>query len=30
MFCKEIDGFLQLLKNSPSGAVFNPWWQVDK
>jgi uracil-DNA glycosylase len=18
------------LKNSPSGAVFNPWWQVDK
>src|SRR5438309_9061677 len=30
MFCKEIDNFLQLLKNSPSGAVFNPWWQVDK
>jgi hypothetical protein len=30
MFCKEIDDFLQLLKNSPSGAVFNPWWQVDK
>jgi hypothetical protein len=30
MFCKEIDSFLQLLKNSPSGAVFNPWWQVDK
>jgi len=30
MFFKEIDGFLQLLKNSPSGAVFNPWWQVDK
>jgi hypothetical protein len=25
-----IDEFLQLLKNSPSGAVFNPWWQVDK
>ena len=27
---KEIDDFLRLLKNSPSGAVFNPWWQVDK
>jgi hypothetical protein len=25
-----IDEFLQLLKKSPSGAVFNPWWQVDK
>ncbi|HEV3098961.1 MAG TPA: uracil-DNA glycosylase [Candidatus Udaeobacter sp.] len=30
MFCKEIYDFLQLLKSSPSGAVFNPWWQVDK
>jgi uracil-DNA glycosylase len=30
MSCKEIDDFLRLLKNSPSGAVFNPWWQVDK
>jgi uracil-DNA glycosylase len=30
MFCKEIDHFLRLLKNSPSGAVFNPWWQVDR
>jgi hypothetical protein len=30
MFCKEIDDFLQLLKSSPSGAIFNPWWQVDK
>jgi hypothetical protein len=30
MFCKEIDDFLRLLKNSPSGAVFNPWWQVDE
>jgi len=30
MFCKEIDDFLQLLENSPSGAVFNPCWQVDK
>jgi hypothetical protein len=30
MFCKEIDDFLRLLKNSPSGAVFNPWWEVDE
>ena len=30
MSCKEIDDFLRLLKNSPSGAVFNPWWQVDE
>lgn len=27
---KEINDFLRLLKNSPSGAVFNPWWQIDK
>src|SRR5881396_1996572 len=25
-----VDNFLQLLKNSPSGAVFNPWWEVDE
>src|SRR5205823_5155120 len=25
-----IDNFLKLLKKSPSGAVFNPWWQVDE
>lgn len=24
-----IDDFLRLLKKSPSGAVFNPWWEVD-
>ena len=30
MSCKEIDGFLRLLKKSPSGAVFNPWWEVDE
>jgi uracil-DNA glycosylase len=29
MSCKEIDDFLRSLKRSPSGAVFNPWWQVD-
>lgn len=27
---KQLDKFLQLLKASPSGAVFNPWWQVDE
>jgi hypothetical protein len=25
-----VDQFIRLLKKSPSGAVFNPWWQVDK
>jgi hypothetical protein len=30
MSCKEIDGFLRLLKPSPRGAVFNPWWEVDE
>ena len=24
------DNFLRLLKKSPSGAVFNPWWEVDE
>jgi uracil-DNA glycosylase len=27
---KQIDMFLRLLKASPSGAVFNPWWQIDE
>jgi hypothetical protein len=30
MSCDAISDFLRLLKKSPSGAVFNPWWQVDK
>src|SRR5882762_1818982 len=30
MRCEEIDEFLRLLKKSPSGAVFNPWWEVDE
>jgi Uracil DNA glycosylase superfamily len=30
MSCKQLDKFLRLLKASPSGAVFNPWWQVDE
>ena len=27
---KQLDMFLRLLKASPSGAVFNPWWQIDE
>ena len=27
---KQLDNFLRLLKASPPGAVFNPWWQIDK
>jgi hypothetical protein len=30
MSCTDLDDFLRLLKRSPSGAVFNPWWQVDE
>lgn len=30
MFAGSIGKFVTLLKKSPSGAVFNPWWQVDK
>src|SRR5215216_4626094 len=26
---RSVEKFVQLLKNSPSGAVFNPWWEVD-
>src|SRR3954447_22516018 len=26
----HVDGFLRRLKASPSGAVFNPWWQIDE
>jgi uracil-DNA glycosylase len=25
----SVEKFIRLLKKSPSGAVFNPWWQVD-
>jgi uracil-DNA glycosylase len=25
-----IESFLHLLKNSPPGAIFNPWWQMDE
>jgi hypothetical protein len=27
---ESIERFIRLLKKSPSGAVFNPWWQIDK
>jgi uracil-DNA glycosylase len=27
---KQLDNFVQLLKASPFGAVFNPWWQIDE
>ena len=30
MRSKEIEHFLRLLKKSPSGAVFNPWWEADE
>jgi uracil-DNA glycosylase len=25
-----VERFVQLLQNSPDGAVFNPWWEVDE
>src|SRR5437773_6862049 len=30
MSSNSIDDFLRLLKKSSSGAVFNPWWEVDE
>ena len=27
---KQLDRFVQRLKASPSGVVFNPWWEVDR
>src|SRR6476620_4690339 len=27
---KQLDKFLRLLRASPSGPVFNPWWQIDR
>src|SRR6266853_2704738 len=27
---QSIEKFLQRLKQSPRGALFNPWWQVDE
>jgi hypothetical protein len=30
MSAQSVERFIGLLKQSPSGAVFNPWWQMDK
>ena len=30
MSAQSIESFVRLLQNSPSGAVFNTWWQVDE
>ena len=30
MSVESIEKFVRLLKQSPPGAVFNPWWQVDR
>jgi hypothetical protein len=29
MSVEPLEKFVRLLKQSPPGAVFNPWWQVD-
>src|SRR5215467_9481216 len=30
MAIDPVERFIRLLKKSPGGAVFNPWWQVDE
>src|SRR5437870_13578220 len=30
MSAKSVEKFMLLLKESPSGTVFNPWWEVDQ
>jgi hypothetical protein len=30
MRADSVEKFIRLLKKSPAGAVFNPWWQVDE
>jgi uracil-DNA glycosylase len=30
MASDSVEKFIKLLKESPRGAVFNPWWQIDK
>lgn len=30
MSARSVEQFIRMLKNSPSGEVFNPWWEVDK
>jgi uracil-DNA glycosylase len=30
MSADSVEKFIRLLKESPPGAVFNPWWEVDQ
>src|SRR5258708_36203746 len=30
MSVESLERFVRLFKQSPTGAVFNPWWQVDR
>src|SRR2546421_8485798 len=30
MSAESVEKFMLLLKKSPAGAVFNPWWEVDE
>src|SRR5439155_25668587 len=30
MSAESVEKFMLLLKKSPYGAVFNPWWEVDE
>jgi hypothetical protein len=30
MSAQSVERFIGLLKKSPSGTVFNPWWEVDE
>jgi hypothetical protein len=30
MAIDSIKNFIRMLKQSPPGAVFNPWWQIDE
>lgn len=30
MSAESLEKFIRLLKKSPSDAVFNPWWQIDR
>src|SRR5919204_4509804 len=30
MSTQSVEKFVHLLKKSPSGPVFNPWWEVDE
>ena len=29
MTANSVERFIRLLKQSPAGAVFNPWWEID-